>query len=75
MKYFDLALKKDLASALVTVDGNSTQYNVGEGEDSIRVDVDRKKVNSTTIQFYYYITVTNEGEIAGYATEITDYIP
>lgn len=75
LKYFDLALKKDLASALVTVDGNSTQYNVGEGEDSIRVDVDRKKVNSTTIQFYYYITVTNEGEIAGYATEITDYIP
>lgn len=75
LKYFDLALKKDLASALVTVDGNSTQYNVGEGEDSIRVDVDRKKVDSTTIQFYYYITVTNEGEIAGYATEVTDYIP
>ena len=75
VKYFDLSLKKDLASAIVTVDGTSTQHNVGEGENSIRVEVDRKKVDTTTIQFYYYITVTNEGEIAGYATEITDYIP
>ena len=75
VKYFDLSLKKDLASALVTVDGTTTQYNVKDGEDSIKVEVHRKKVNTTTIQFYYYVTVTNEGEIAGYATEITDYIP
>ena len=75
VKYFDLALKKDLTSALVTVDGNATHYDVPAGEDTIRVEVHRKKVDSTIIQFYYNVTVTNEGEIAGYATEVTDYIP
>ena len=75
VKYFDLALEKSLSSALVTVDGVSTSYTVAEGEDTIRVEVNRKKVDSTTIQFYFTITVTNEGEIAGYATEMTDYIP
>ena len=75
VKYFDLSLKKDLTSAIVTVDGTPTQYNVKDGEDSIKVEVHRKKVDTTTIQFFYNVTVTNEGEIAGYATEITDYIP
>ena len=75
VKYFDLALEKTLSSAIVTVDGTSTQYYVDEDEETIRVEVNRNKVSSTTIKFIYYITVTNEGEIAGYATEITDYIP
>ena len=35
----------------------------------------QKKLNKTSIQFVYEIVVTNEGEIPGYATEITDYIP
>ena len=75
VKYFDLALEKELYSAIVTVDGESTQYYVDEDEETIRVEVNRNKVSSTTIKFIYYITITNEGEIAGYATEITDYIP
>ena len=46
-----------------------------EAEPIAKVEVDRKKLKKTTVKFVYNIKVTNEGEIAGYATEITDYIP
>ena len=35
----------------------------------------KKKIDSVTIKFRYSIRVTNEGQIAGYAKEIKDYIP
>lgn len=73
VKYFDLSLIKDVTKALVTVDGQTTEVNVTE--DSIKVEIQRKKLNKTSIQFVYNVTVKNEGEIEGYATEITDYIP
>ena len=44
-------------------------------EPIAKVEIDRKKLKKTTVKFVYNIKVTNEGEIAGYATEITDYIP
>lgn len=46
-----------------------------EAEPIAKVEIHRKKVSKTTVKFVYNIRVTNEGEIAGYATEITDYIP
>ena len=44
-------------------------------EPIAKVELDKKKLNKTTVKFVYKIRVTNEGEIAGYATELTDYIP
>ena len=41
----------------------------------MKVEIHRNKINSTTVKFVYNITVKNEGQIAGYATELTDYIP
>jgi len=75
VKYFDLALQKDVVKALVTVEGETTEVNVNSENEAIKVEVHRKKLDSTTIKFVYNITVTNEGEIEGYASEITDYIP
>ena len=46
-----------------------------EPEPIAKVELDKKKLNKTTVKFAYKIRVTNEGEIEGYATEITDYIP
>ena len=46
-----------------------------ENEPVAKVELDKKKLNKTTVKFAYKIRVTNEGEIAGYATEITDFIP
>ncbi len=46
-----------------------------ENEPVAKVELDKNKLNKTTVKFVYKIRVTNEGEIEGYATEITDYIP
>jgi len=46
-----------------------------EAEPIAKVELDRKKLDKTTVKFAYKIRVTNESEIAGYASEITDFIP
>lgn len=74
VKYFDLSLKKDLVKVLVIENGNTTEYNVSE-DQLFKVEINKKKLNSTVVKFVYNITVKNEGEIAGYAKEVKDYIP
>ena len=44
-------------------------------EPIAKVEIDKKKIKSTSVKFVYNIKVTNEGEVDGQATEITDYIP
>ena len=39
------------------------------------MEIHRKRLKTTIVKFVYNITVKNEGEIAGYATEVKDYIP
>ena len=46
-----------------------------EAEPVASVTIDKKKLKSTVVKFVYNIKVVNEGDIAGYATEITDYVP
>ena len=41
----------------------------------LKVEINRKKINSTIVKFVYDITIENQGTIAGYAKEIKDYIP
>lgn len=72
--YFDLALQKDLTKAIVT-EGNSTKEIPAVNGQLMKVEIHRKKINSTIVKFAYNITITNEGTIAGYAKEIKDYIP
>ena len=71
VKYFDLALEKRLNKAVVTTDGETKEV----AGDELKIEIHRKKLNSTSIQFVYTIKVTNQGEIEGYATEVTDRIP
>lgn len=75
VKYFDLKLKKDLVKIIITEDGKTREINVSSTDGLQKVEIHRKKINSTVVKFVYNITITNEGEIAGYATEIKDYIP
>ena len=44
-------------------------------EPAVKVEINRKKFNQTTVTFIYTIKVTNEGEIEGYAKEVKDRIP
>ena len=75
VKYFDLSLQKDLVKIIITENGTTKEVSVASGAGLQKVEIHRKKIDTTTVKFVYNITVKNEGEIAGYATEITDYIP
>ena len=77
---FDLALRKWVTQAIVIENGKETVTQTGhkaedDPEQVVKVELNRKKLSSLTVKFRYSIRVTNEGDIAGYAKEIKDYIP
>ncbi len=80
IKTFDLSLKKWTTQAIVIDNGKQTVTQTGhnpyeEPEQIVKVEIKQNKLNTVTIKFRYSIRVTNEGDIEGYAKEITDYIP
>ena len=80
VKEFDLALRKWVTQAIVTENGKQTVTNTGhqpydDPEQVVKVELNRRKINNVTVKFRYSIRITNEGDIAGYAKEITDYVP
>ena len=77
---FDLALKKIVAKVFVIVDGKTTTINTNHKytdnpEAVAKVELDRKKWNKTEVKYEFGIRVINEGQIPGYAKEVSDYIP
>ncbi len=79
VEYFDLNLLKYVTKVLVNENGQEKVIetgNVGDEYDIIpHVQIDRKNIDKTIVKFVYTIKITNEGQIAGEATEITDYVP
>ena len=80
VKYFDLSLKKWVTESIVTYNGKTTVTKSGHTGDEnpeapMKVEIQTANINKTTVKFRFNIKVTNEGEIAGYATELIDYIP
>ena len=80
LNYFDLALRKWVTQAIVIEDGKETVTETGhKAEDNpeqvVKVELNRKKLDKLKVKFKYSIRVTNEGDIPGYAKEITDYVP
>ena len=80
VKEFDLALRKWVTEAIVIENGKQTVTQTGhqpydDPEEIVKVELHRKKLDQVTIKFRYSIRVTNEGDIAGYVKEITDYVP
>lgn len=74
VKFFDLELEKKLVKVIVTENGRVTEYDLND-DTLFKVELNKKKLNSTVVKFVYEITVYNKGEIDGYAKEIKDYIP
>ena len=77
---FDLALRKWVTQAIVIEDGKEKVTNTGhqpydDPEGIVKVELNRKKLDKVKVKFRYSIRVVNEGEIEGYAKEVTDYIP
>ena len=80
VQYFDLSLRKWVTQAIVTENGEDKIIESGhkaedDPEDVVKVDLKKSKINKVTIKFRYKIRVKNEGNIAGYAKELKDYIP
>jgi len=80
VKYFDLALRKWVTEAIVIENGKEKVTETGhkaedDPEEVVKVEIEKSKINKVVVKFKYKIRITNEGEIAGYATEISDYIP
>lgn len=80
VRTFDLALRKWVTQAIVIENGQETVTDTGhkaedDPEQVVKVEIHRKKLNSVTVKFRYSIRVTNEGDVAGYAKEVTDYVP
>ena len=80
LTYFDLALRKWVTEAIVIENGQETITQTGHTaemapEPVVKVELYRKDLNDVVVKFRYKIRITNEGNIAGYATEITDYVP
>ena len=80
VKYFDLALEKIVSEYSIKQNGKTTVTKTGhkfgvQPEPPVKVELVNSMVKSAVIKFKYQIKVTNEGEIAGYAEEVKDYIP
>ena len=80
VRYFDLALRKWVTKAIVFEDGKETVTETNHGpwdnpEPVVKVDLKNTNINNVKIKFEYSIRIYNQGEIAGYAKEISDYIP
>jgi len=80
LKYFDLSLLKYVSKVIVTEDGLTKEIETGydgteNPEPVVKVELNKKKLDKTSVKYVYSIKITNEGEIEGYATEITDRIP
>jgi len=80
VQYFDLALRKWVTQTIVIENGEEKVVETGhtaedDPEAVAKVDLKKSKINNVTVKFRYKIRVRNEGNIAGYAKEIKDYIP
>ncbi|MGN1297737.1 MAG: hypothetical protein ACI4VH_04860 [Clostridia bacterium] len=80
VKEFDLALRKWVTQAIVIDSNGQTVTETGhdawdDPEQVVKVELHRKKLNEVTVKFRYSIRVYNQGDIAGYAKEVTDYVP
>ncbi len=80
LKYFDLSLLKYVSKVIVTEDGVTKETETGydgteNPEPVVKVELNKNKLAQTQVKYVYTIKVTNEGQIEGYAKEITDRIP
>lgn len=71
---FDLKLDKYLNRVIIQNAGGTKTIEYNKQKLG-KAEIDAKQVNNSTVLVEYGIDVTNEGEIAGYASEIVDHMP
>ena len=71
---FDLSLNKTLTQ-IQMADGKTTKSVEFDNKKLGKIEVDGKRINSTNLVIEYTMTITNNGNVAGYAKKIVDYLP
>ncbi len=71
---FDLSLNKTVTKITIIENGKQTVKKFSNSKLA-KAEIAAKKIKNTTVLMEYSIKVTNEGKIAGKATEIVDYMP
>ena len=74
-KVFDLDIEKFVSSVTVTNSTGTKTYDQEDGTTLAQVQIGSKVLSGTNVVVEYKIRVTNNGEIAGYARTIVDYLP
>ncbi|MBR3134273.1 MAG: Cys-Gln thioester bond-forming surface protein [Clostridia bacterium] len=80
IKIFDLSLNMKVDEVMTIEEGqekaNKTESTSPNSQDSvINVSITDKDLENTIIKYKFLIEITNEGEIDGTASEITDFLP
>lgn len=75
VKRFDLKIEKNIVNVIVENNEGQKIINKKSDEEILKVDIPKNEIENTKLKIKYEIKVTNIGEIDGYATEITDYLP
>ena len=73
-KMFDLSLSKTVTKITVQNDSGTKAYNFNDSTTA-KVDIRGNELASSRIYVEYKITVSNKGELSGYAKSIVDHIP
>lgn len=71
---FDLKLEKYI-NKITVQNSDGTRVISYNKEKLAKVEIDAKKIANSKVTIEYSIEVTNEGDVAGYANEIVDYLP
>ncbi len=72
---FDLKIEKYVSKITVTNDSKTTTYEQDENTSLAKAEIRSKYINDSLVVIEYKIKVTNEGDVAGYARNIVDYMP
>ncbi len=73
-KKFDLELTKTISKVTIS-NKEGTTVKEYDNANMAKVEIAAKYLSGSTIVIEYNITVKNTGELAGYAKQITDYLP
>lgn len=71
---FDLSLQKQITKITVVNKSGTKTYDFGNTKFA-KIDIPAKQFAGSKITLEYKITVKNEGQVAGYARKIIDYMP
>ena len=72
---FDLTIDNRITKVTVTNPNEKTVVKTYDGSKLLKREFLGTRVNNDTVLVEYTIKVINEGNVAGYATSIVDYIP